>query len=394
MANVKELIEQRNALFEESDKILNSVEKEKRSVSDSEAKKLNSIKDEIRSLNESIEYIENKKGKKMEERGMNNEVKLEQRTAVSQFLRRQEGEQRAQYVNSTSDGKAIIPVTVTNEIIDKMESFSNIFGTARRYNSVAGELRIPRENSTDMAGFVGENQEVPSIRLKFDFVKLVQRRVGAAITLTNQLVNDTSFDVVDFAVSKLASQTARAVELSALKGQSDNDEFEGLLSPKTLALPNLNKVALSDTVTVDDLIDIYNTIQPAYLDGSQWIMSRALFSEITKLEDGNGHKYIQGGVVNGRLQQTLLGLPVVVSDQLTAKDGIIFGSVKDAYAIMVKDDFTLQYVTGDTQQATNGTQLLVFDGYMDGNVINPEAIVIAQPGLATTTTTTTSTPEG
>lgn len=121
-------------------------------------------------------------------------------------------------------------------------------------------------------------------------------------------------------------------------------------------------------------------------------MSRALFSEITKLEDGNGHKYIQGGVVNGRLQQTLLGLPVVVSDQLTAEDGIIFGSVKDAYAIMVKDDFTLQYVTGDTQQATNGTQLLVFDGYMDGNVINPEAIVVAQVGLSATTTTTTATP--
>ena len=31
----------------------------------------------------------------------------------------------------------------------------------------------------------------------------------------------------------------------------------------------------------------------------------------------------------------------------------------------------------DTQQTLNGTQLLAFDGYMDGNVINPEALVIA-----------------
>ena len=110
-------------------------------------------------------------------------------------------------------------------------------------------------------------------------------------------------------------------------------------------------------------------------------MSRKLFAQITQLKDGNGHKYVQGGVVNGRLQQTLLGLPVVVSDQLTEEDGIIFGDVSQAYGIMVKTDFKLQYVTGDTQQAKNGTQLLVFDGYMDGAVIDPQALVVAQPSV-------------
>ena len=379
MANMKQLIEKRNELFEKSDIMLDGIEKENRSVNNKEAKELTAIQDEIRGLNSQIEYLEKQENEKQTEaRSMENNKEV--RKGMEQLLRKQEGEERAQYVNTTSDGKAIIPVNIANEIIEHAESLSNIFGQARKFNSVSGELRIPRNDSSDLAGFVGENEEIPSLRTKFDFVKLGQRRVGAAITITNQLVNDAGFDIVGFSIAELGKQAGRAVERAALKGTSENDQFEGILSPKTLELANLNKVALSAEVKYDDLVDIYNAIQPVYLDGSQWIMSRALFAEISKLEDGNGHKYVQGAVVNGRLQQTILGLPVVVSDQLTKEDGIIFGKVSEAYGILVKNEFKLQYVVGDTQQATNGTQLLVFDGYMDGNVINPEALVVAQPG--------------
>ena len=379
MSNIKTLIEKRNDLFEQSDEMLNSIEKENRSVNDKEAKKLNAIQDEIRGLNSQIEYLEKQENEKQtEERSMENNKEV--RKGMEQLLRKQQGEERAQYVNTTSDGKAIIPVNIANEIIEHAESLSNVFGQARKFNSVSGELRIPRNDSTDLAGFVGENEEVPSLRTKFDFVKLGQRRVGAAITITNQLVNDAGFDIVGFSISELGKQAGRAVERAALKGTSENDQFEGILSPKTLELANLNKVALPAEIDYNSLVDIYNAIQPVYLDGSQWIMSRALFAEVSKLEDGNGHKYVQGAVVNGRLQQTILGLPVVVSDQLTKEDGIIFGKISEAYGILVKNEFKLQYVVGDTQQATNGTQLLVFDGYMDGNVINPEALVVAQPG--------------
>ena len=379
MANMKELIEKRNNLFEKSDNMLDGIEKENRSVNDKEAKDLNDIQNEIRALNSQIEYLEKQENEKQtEERSMENNKEV--RKGMEQLLRKQQGEERAQYVNTTSDGKAIIPVNIANEIIEHAESLSNIFGQARKFNSVSGELRIPRNDSTDLAGFVGENEEVPSLRTKFDFVKLGQRRVGAAITITNQLVNDAGFDIVGFSISELGKQAGRAVERAALKGTSENDQFEGILSPKTLELANLNKVALPAEIDYNSLVDIYNAIQPVYLDGSQWIMSRALFAEVSKLEDGNGHKYVQGAVVNGRLQQTILGLPVVVSDQLTKEDGIIFGKISEAYGILVKNEFKLQYVVGDTQQATNGTQLLVFDGYMDGNVINPEALVVAQPG--------------
>lgn len=379
--NVKEMIEKRNSLFEQADEILDKVKKENRAMATKEENsKLQSIQREIEGLNTSIEASETQQGKKMEDRSMDKKQLEAERRGYEQFLRHKSGEERAQYVNTAEENAGVIPVSIADQIIEQVESISNVFQQAQKFNSAAGELRVPRDSSRDQAGFVGENEEIPSLRAKFDYAKLTQRRVGGAITLTKQLINDTSFDIVGFSVNKLARQVGLAVEKAALKGQSENDQFEGILSPKTLELEDLEKVTIPEAVTYDDLINIYNSIQPYFLDGSQWIMSRALFNEIVKLEDGNGHKYVQGGVVNGRLQQLLLGLPVVVSDQLTKEDGIIFGKVSDAYGIMVKDGFELQYVTGDTQQATNGTELLVFDGYMDGTVINPQAIVVAQPG--------------
>lgn len=379
--NVKEMIEKRNSLFEQADEILDKVKKENRAMATKEENsKLQSIQNEIEGLNTSIESSETQQGKKMEDRSMDKKQLEAERRGYEQFLRHKSGEERAQYVNTAEENAGVIPVSIADQIIEQVESISNVFQQAQKFNSAAGELRVPRDSSRDQAGFVGENEEIPSLRAKFDYAKLTQRRVGGAITLTKQLINDTSFDIVGFSVNKLARQVGLAVEKASLKGESENDQFEGILSPKTLELEDLEKVSIPKAVTYDDLINIYNSIQPYFLDGSQWIMSRALFNEIVKLEDGNGHKYVQGGVVNGRLQQLLLGLPVVVSDQLTKEDGIIFGKVSDAYGIMVKDGFELQYVTGDTQQATNGTELLVFDGYMDGTVINPQAIVVAQPG--------------
>lgn len=379
--NVKEMIEKRNSLFEEADEILNKVKKENRAMATKEENsKLQSIQNEIEGLNTSIEAVETQQGEKMEDRSMDEKQLKAERRGYEQFLRHKSGEERAQYVNTAEENSGVIPVSIADQIIEQVESISNVFQQAQKFNSTAGELRVPRDSSRDQAGFVGENEEIPSLRAKFDYAKLTQRRVGGAITLTKQLINDTSFDIVGFSVNKLARQVGLAVEKASLKGQSENDQFEGILSPKTLELEDLEKVSIPEAVTYDDLVNIYNSIQPYFLDGSQWIMSRALFNEIVKLEDGNGHKYVQGGVVNGRLQQLLLGLPVVVSDQLTKEDGIIFGKVSDAYGIMIKDGFELQYVTGDTQQATNGTELLVFDGYMDGTVINPQAIVVAQPG--------------
>lgn len=381
---LKELREQRNSLLDKMDEITykvneNGTGKESRNLTSKESEEFEKLVNEVRTIDSQINELKNTKGQKVEEREMSDNKLVEQRSALNSFIRndRKGLEERAQYVNTTNDGDVLIPEQIADEILRKMEEASPVFEQARKYPSVNGTLKIAKENTDDQAGFVGENEEIPSIALKFKHVTLTQKRVGAAVTLTQQLLNDSAMDLLSYSADLLARRTARAVEKSIFKGLGQERGFVGILSNEVTDSEDLNKVKISANVTVEELADITGSLNPAYLDGAAFYMSREVFNGIRKLKDGTGDFLLQNGTVNGVIGSTILGFPVYVSDVLDKKDGIIFGNIGAAYGIMVKQGFSLKHVNGDTQQTLNGTQLLAFDGYMDGNVINPEAITLA-----------------
>lgn len=384
MATIKELKEQRNNALDKMDEIKKNVNangtgSEARSLTEQETSEFRSLVNEVSTIDTQIEEIRNLKGNKVEERDMAEQNLVEQRSAIQSFIKNDKAgmEERAQYVNTTQDGSVLIPEQIADEILRKMEETSPVFEQARKYPSIEGTLKIAKENTDDQAGFVGENEEIPSIALKFGHVTLTQKRVGAAVTLTQQLLNDGAVDLLGYSANLLARRAARAVEKSIFKGEGGEKGFVGIFSDQITDSGDLNKVKISASVTSDELADITGSVNPAYLDGAAFYMSRELFNQIRKIKDGTGDFLLQSRDVNGRIGQTILGFPVYISDVLAKEDGILFGNISNAYGILIKKGFALKHVNGDTQQTLNGTQLLAFDGYMDGNLINPEALVIA-----------------
>lgn len=384
MATIKELKEQRNNALDKMDEIKKNVNangtgSESRSLTEQETSEFRSLVNEVSAIDTQIEEIRNLKGNKVEERDMAEQNLVEQRSAIQSFIKNDKAgmEERAQYVNTTQDGSVLIPEQIADEILRKMEETSPVFEQARKYPSIEGTLKIAKENTDDQAGFVGENEEIPSIALKFGHVTLTQKRVGAAVTLTQQLLNDGAVDLLGYSANLLARRAARAVEKSIFKGEGGEKGFVGIFSDQVTDSGDLNKVKISASVTSDELADITGSVNPAYLDGAAFYMSRDLFNQIRKIKDGTGDFLLQSRDVNGRIGQTILGFPVYISDVLAKEDGILFGNISNAYGVLIKKGFALKHVNGDTQQTLNGTQLLAFDGYMDGNLINPEALVIA-----------------
>ena len=369
--NIKELKEKRNELLSKADNFVEAAESETRSLTDDEQSEFSKIEEEIRDLDKEIKQLEErqKDGVKIEtsQEERNMETNEKEIRGLEQYLRRQDGEEK-RALNTTADGGAVMPESVEGTIVLKMEESSPVFARARKFTSVAGTLKIAKENVKTQAGFVGEGSDVLENKISFEEVKLTQKRVGAAISLSNQLINDSAVNVVDYAVNLLSRRAAKAVEKSILVGTTA-DEFKGIVTDT-----EINEVAAEGAITVDALMDLYNSIHPEFLAGASYIMSRKIFNEIAKLKDNSGHFYMQNGVVNGKLTYTLFGAEVIVTDALTDETPVLFGSVEQAYAVMVKKGFALQHVTGDTTQALRGSQLLVLDGYMDGTVYNPQAI--------------------
>ena len=374
--NLKALKEKRNDLLDQADKIVNIAEKEVRSLTPEEERKFSELENEIRNLDKQIKELEarqfdgEKIENKMEVRDMDKKEK--EIRGLEQFLRKQEGEE-VRELQKTETGGAVIPENVAGIIIDKMQETSPIFARARKFPSTSGALKIAKETAAGVAGFVGEGANLTEGKLNLAEVKLTQKRVGSAISLSNQFIHDSAVNIVDYSINLLSRRVVKAVEKSMLVGNG-GEEFVGIKNA-----PGVAEVQVKGAVSIDHLLDLYNSIHPEFLDGSVFIMSRSFFNQVAKLKDGNNHYYMQNGVVNGKLTYTLFGAEVIVTDALDKGDKpndvpAIFGNIEAAYAVMIKKGFSLQHVSADTTQALRGSQLLVLDGYMDGAVYNEQAI--------------------
>ncbi|MGD6962729.1 phage major capsid protein [Fictibacillus phosphorivorans] len=326
-----------------------------------------------------IEKINVPEEQKQTERGnLSMEKVIEKRTmetAEDQFASILKGEVRDN-LQMTGHGGAVIPENVEGSIIKKMEETSPAFAAARKFNSTSGTLKIAKEAGFEDAGFVGEGIEVGDLSLNITDVKLNQKRVGAALALSNNLILDDAADISGYAQELLSRRMAKAVEKSMFLG-SEVEEFRGIKA--TAGVKDVELSLATGVVDVDLIADMHLGLNPVFLDGAMYVMSRAFFNQIAKLKDANGHFYVQKGSVNGKFQYTLQGFPVHVSDVLDAGATVgdmpvVFGNFGQAYGIMVKKGMGVTKVAGDTTQALRGSVLYVADAHMDGAVINEQAL--------------------
>src|SRR5699024_12581714 len=106
------------------------------------------------------------------------------------------------------------------------------------------------------------------IALKFGHVTLTQKRVGAAVTLTQQLLNDGAVELLGYSADLLARRAARAVEKSIFKGEGGEKGLVCIFSDQVTDPQDLNKVKISASVTAVELADINGAVNPDYLDGA------------------------------------------------------------------------------------------------------------------------------
>lgn len=261
-------------------------------------------------------------------------------------------------------------------IVEKLEETSPIFARVKKFPSVNGDLRIPIETSIGVASFVGEGKSLLEEAFSLGEVTLTQKRAGAYIALTNQLINDSVVSMTEYIPNLLAKRTFKAIERSILRGTSD-DEFAGIVPNPDIKNTELSTSA-SDYELLDTLLDMSLSIYPEYLKGSQFIMSRAFYNRVCKLKDAAGQFYLQNGEVNGRPAYLLFGLEVVVTNSLEngSKAGevpCIVGNLEAGYAVMIKKNAQMTLVR-DSEHALRGSLGFLFDIYVDGAVYNPDAL--------------------
>ena len=422
--NKKALIEKKNELHKQLNALfLFEDDEEKRSFSKEKEDKikelfnsLSQIDEEIRSLDKqyvSENNLQNKKGV-----SMNKEEKLEIRRNIESeaFAMKAHGKRASEIAQElankyevradagatgtgttgTTTGSAasfaaditsqvgkdggLEPTYTTQNIIQRMQEASPAWSQAQHIPSVNGFLQVPREVDIAKAGFVGELEEAEHVNAGFKYVTLADKRIGAQLQLTRTMLDLTPVDLLNYAVTRVGTAAAYAVERAMFVGSktSPDKSFSPILGNNdesqriTLKTPGVP--------TVEELIDIKNSINPSYLPGCAWYVSRAVFNVISKLKDGDGsYLLFKSDVpVNGS-SQTLMGMPIYVTDALAGADEqLVFGNLSRGYVVTDSPDTRLDVITSDTTQAVNDGALVVLNSHGDGAVVDPFAFVSAK----------------
>lgn len=377
--NSKQLEERKQELLSEANEIEESKATEQRSFTPSEQLRQEAILNEIRTINEQID-LKNKTQRNGEITMTNTLTTQEQEIrGVEQFLRREHGEEVRTMVTGSEPGKILVPTHLSNLIIEKLSENAPIFARTRNFTPVNGSLEILREDNMGTAGFVGELENLEDSEFSFNKIRLDQKRVGTFMELSNQLINDSGIDIVGYATRILGRRLGLTVDSSVLIGDKTK-EFEGILKDDVTLKP---QIALSDkAITIDELLDLQNSMNPAYISGAVFVMGRLTFNMIAKLKNNNGDFYLVKDVAETGVTYKLFGQPVIINDTMPAPEAgekaVLFANFDEGYATMTKKGLNFKLIDADRANALKGITTLMLDAYMDGKILNPSAIKVLQ----------------
>lgn len=311
----KQLIEKRNALIEEMEKMVEACETETRAFSEDESKRYEEITKELNDLDATLKAaddLDEKRSYQPIEKPdeTKDRAELEERAFESYIRGTLDLETRADVNLTKSDNGAVIPSSIANKIIEKVKEMSPLFAMATHYN-VGGTLTIPSyDESTQKItmAYATEFTTIDSTSGKFTSISLTGFLAGARSLVSKSLVNNSQFDLVPFVVRKMAEAAAYWIENQLINGTTNK-------------IDGLSKVAASVTaasataVTSDELIDLQETIPDVYQGGCIWMMSKATRTAIRKLKDGQNN-YLLNKDATSRWGYTLFGKDVYISDNM------------------------------------------------------------------------------
>ena len=305
---LKGSIEKRNDILEKMEVIANKTVDEKRNFTEEENTEYRGLHNEINGLDQAIEnykMLEDNEKRDMIEVKPSGEDE-ETRKLEENFCKYLAGETRA--LTATTDGKVLIPTTLSNKIIEKVKEISPLYAMTNIFN-VGGNLTFPIE-SGEMASatYVGELTELTEKTGEFTSITLENHIMGSLSKISKSLINRSDFDLVSYTVRKIAEAFSDKIESELIKGQA---KMHGLVTTTNIVTAELS---------ADALIDLQDEIPQKLQHNACFLMSKKTFKDCRKLKDNDGN-FLLGNLKEG-FGYTILAKSVVTSEN--CEDNVIF----------------------------------------------------------------------
>lgn len=281
-------------------------------------------------------------------------------------------------VTTTSDVGVMIPTTVLNRIVEKIESIGMLLPLVTR-TSYKGGVAIPKSDVKPVASWVAEGATSAVQKngvngtVTFAYHKL---RCAVSMTLEVETMALSAFE--SKFVNDVANAMVKALEQAIVSGDG-NGKPKGILA-ETPADGQALEINTDESLDFSLLVKMESALPTAYEGGAKYFMTKKTFMEFYGMTDQNGQPIARVNFgINNKVERVLLGRSVVLLDEYMsnysaniAEDTVVAFLFNPAdYILNTNLNVTVKtYEDNDTEDKITKAVMLV-----DGKVVDKNSLV-------------------
>lgn len=393
MSTLLELKEKRNTAWEQAKNFLNTVRSEEGLVSDEDAKRYDEMEAKIKLYNKEIARLERQEKLDLELSQPATQALTGQPTlGVENSKEDKEGiastiynetfwtniRKRNYYdvanvlrVGEDTEGGHLVPDEYEKKLVEGLREENFFRNLATVIKTSSGERKIPVVTGHGTASWMDENGLYPETDETFGQVTLDSYKIGTAIRVSEELINDSVFDLESYMTAEFARRIGTEEEKSFLIGDGSKKPT-GIFTQADVTGPT---TATKD-ITFDDMIELYHSLPAPYRKNAVWILHDSTVKAIRKLKDGNGNYIWQPSTQAGQ-PDLILNHPYYTSTFAPLPEAgnkaIAFGDFS-YYWIADRQGRTFKRL--NELYAANGQIGFLASQRVDGKLVLPEAVKV------------------
>lgn len=275
-----------------------------------------------------------------------------------------------------SEGGYLVPDEFEQTLVQGLKENTVIRSYAHVITTSGGMHKIPVVAAHGSAAWIDEEGAYTESDETFGQVQLDAHKVGTVIKVSEELLNDSAFDLESYIRSEFVRRIGDKEEEAFLVGNGTGKPT-GILNATGGGQVGVT-TATSTAITADELIDLFYSLKAPYRKNAIWVLNDSTVRVIRKLKDSTGNYLLQPALKDGEVS-TILGRPYYTSafapEIVAGAKTIIFG---DLSYYWIGDRQGVSFKRLNELYAGNGQVGFLASKRLDGKTVLPEAIKILQ----------------
>ncbi len=241
-------------------------------------------------------------------------------------------------VGTGAAGGYTVPPAFRAKLVEALLAYGPMLSLAEMLETTSG-ANIPWPTNDDTANegaILAENTQISEQDLTLGTASLdAYVYTSKLVRVSYQLMQDSP-DFESFLARKLGERLARIYNRHATVG-TGTAQPDGIVTSATVGVTGTGSLASTGGVSYDNLVDIVEAIDDAYLAGAQrWMMHQSVRKAIRKLKDTQNRPLWEPSVQAGQ-PDTLMGYGIAINNHMATvaqnSKSLLFGNISEAYVI-------------------------------------------------------------